>query len=193
MGLIGFDVSHHNYEYVMRHRELIANFDFVMMKATEGKTYADSKVGEYREMFDRLRGFYHYARPENNEPRYEVENFLEVVGADIGYVMLALDWEGNATKCDTTWAYEWLELVREKTGVKPLIYLPKSELPKFKKVADADYGLWIADWDNDDTISTKYTPWGLCAMKQYRVEPLDLDFFNGEITAWCKYCTGARK
>lgn len=178
--------------------------DFVIIKATEGKTGKDPSTYENLKFASELGiwgiGFYHYARPENgNTPIEEAENFLDKVTEtlkkwgenypiNIFYPILALDVEGDALKQANidSWCNSWCQYVEECTYTKPLLYASKSTLSKFKSVAADNYGLWCASWGNDKAPSP-ISPWALCAFKQYRGNPLDLDVFYGDKDAYIRY------
>lgn len=167
------------------------DYDFIVIKATEGKTYDDPNMASHAQNAinnGQLVGFYHYARPENNTPEEEVEHFLRIVKPYIGKAILALDYEGKALKYGSAWAVKWLDLVFEKTGVRPLIYLQGSQVKNYKAVLEKNYGLWVAHWGVD---SPTIAPWGFYAMWQYRGDPLDLDLFNGDRSAWEAYANPA--
>lgn len=167
------------------------DYDFIMIKATEGKTYDDPNMASHAQNAinnGQLVGFYHYARPENNTAEEEVEHFLRIVKPYIGKAILALDYEGKALKYGSAWALKWLDLVFEKTGVRPLIYLQGSQVKNYKAVLEKNYGLWVAHWGVD---SPTIAPWGFYAMWQYRGDPLDLDLFNGDRASWEAYANPA--
>ena len=164
-----------------------ADYDFVIMKASEGVTITDSQAAAHYKKAQRaglLTGFYHYARPEYNTAEREAEYFASIIRPYIGKSILALDYEGTALAYGQAWAKRWLDKVHELTGVKPLIYLQGSAVGNYKTVCDADYGLWVAHWGVD---SPRIGPWHTWALWQYRGDPLDLDYFNGDRDAWMKY------
>lgn len=169
-----------------------ADYDFVIMKASEGVTITDSQAAAHYKKAQRaglLTGFYHYARPEYNTARAEAEHFVSIIRPYIGKSILALDYEGSALAYGASWALKWLQYVEEMTGVKPVIYLQGSAVGNYKAVCDADYGLWVAHWGVD---SPRIGPWHTWALWQYRGDPLDLDYFNGDRAAWMAYA-GAKK
>lgn len=172
--------------------------DFIIMKATEGSTYQDPMLDTHYDIINgsnngkpntsKLYGFYHYARPENNNYKDEVYNFLNSVGHHAGNCIYALDWEGRALTFSASWAKAWMDLVYQETGVKPVIYLQASEewTGKYNSIRDADYGLWIAHWNGKDKPTVKN--WPVWAFWQYTDKPYDLDYFNGTREQFKKYC-----
>ena len=174
---------------------ILQQFDFVIMKATEGKTLVDSYLNvHYNNLHgstdgkpddNKLYGFYHYARPEYNTPKEEAEFFLKTVGHHAGHCIFALDWEGVALNYNIKWAIEWLDYVFEKTGVRPLIYCQGSYTKNLKAVLEKNYGLWVAHYKASTPTTGVYPTY---AIWQYTSTPFDLDYFNGTEEQFRKYC-----
>ena len=115
--------------------------------------------------------------------------------------MLVLDWEtGNNSSfsnCDYAWCKSWLDYVYSKTGVHPILYCSQSISYKFDNIGN--YGLWIAQYANNDPTGYQDAPWNegeyTCAIRQYTScgrlngydENLDLDKFYGGVEEWHKY------
>ena len=186
--LKGIDISHHNkYQFVDGSLN-INSHDFVMIKATEGRSFEDPMLEHYLEVLapEKLYGFYHYARPENNSPISEAKNFIDTIGVYYKEAMLALDWEGKALRCDIHWAVEWLKEVERLTGKKPLFYCSSSYTKKLKPILDNNNGLWVAHYTKDSQPTVHTYPF--YAMWQYTSSPYDKDYFNGDTKAWRRYC-----
>ena len=123
--------------------------DFVIVKATEGKTYTDPYFLNHIENarnLGKLLGFYHFARPENNTPHEEVLNFLASVTSYLGEGIPFLDWESSG-KNNLSWAKEWLDEFYQLTGIRPLIYMSESVTKTYdwSKIAP-EYKLWVAKY-----------------------------------------------
>lgn len=171
----------------------VPDMQFIMIKATEGRTYTDpqfknnahaARAGGF------IMGAYHYARPDvGNSPEEEAANFVSVVKPYIGEIVMALDYEGEAIKYGETWALQWLETVYKLTGVRPMIYLSGSQVKNFKNVAAKNFGLWIAAWMSEAKMKTYMSGWYFWAMWQYSNSggKLDLDWFNGNREQLIKY------
>lgn len=185
----GFDVSHwqDHKAFVKALGELKPAF--CMCKATEGMTYVDrtywNKVNELKQ-FGVLRGAYHYARPENNHPEDEANNFLSTIQFDGRPMLLALDWEDVALTCSPNWALEWLEYVFEHTGIRPMFYCQQSAVSKCKIIADNDYGLWVARYKD---VLGSVAPWQTYAIWQRRSGAVNGNTFNGTLEQLYKYAT----
>ena len=205
MTLSGIDISHHNFTVLKAnglyklHEQAVLGF--VMMKAKEGVSFTDPRfndyiraIGEADIMNDFVQaGAYHYARPENNSATAEARHFVDLVGRYAGHMVFALDVEGRALEVPgvDVWSYEWLREVQKMTGVKPMIYLQRSALRKFKETASGDFGLWLASWTR--TKPAKTDPWPFMAMWQNNGMNIDTDYFFGSPDQWRKYATGGRR
>lgn len=194
--LSGIDISHHNLN--MKDRAAIKQFDFVIMKASEGKTYKDTSLKIWCDILgkDHLKGFYHYCRPEiGNTPKQEADNFLSAIKPYRNdKSLMVIDVEGGALTVSSLdkWVTEWCDYVFKKTGVRPLIYTSEYECKRFKKVCAGGYGLWCAKWSTNKP--KKIAPWKFFAIWQntsnYPVSAVrcDHDYFNGTKEQYLKYC-----
>lgn len=195
----GFDISHWNgKDGVSVGIKAQPDARFVFIKATEGRTYKDPQMYSNfcsAETAGLMVGFYHYSRPENgNSPQQEAENFVNAIKPYIGSCVMALDWEGKALQYGQAWALAWLNAVYVLTGVKPLIYIQGSAVGDYIKVAEADYGLWIACWSGETKMKQYIGKfWDTWAVWQYTDSPLDLDRFNGSEEQFRKYMDARRQ
>lgn len=204
----GCDISHWNAPSDLIQRIRTEGLRFIMIKASEGVNSRDPKTDYFNkicELNDLAVGFYHYARPENgNSPFEEAYNFVSSVEAVTGKIselndgiLLALDWEGEALKCNVEWAIEWCSAVEQLTGITPGIYTGYSyvhDSRAFERVTDRivqhDFWLWIARWNNTPMKDVKYVePWPFAAMHQYSngQGKFDYDMFNGDMETLRKY------
>ena len=201
--LRGIDISHHNEAVILKNPAMLRSWDFVIMKASEGLLYNDSKKARYLSMISKYQGigFYHYARPEiNKDPTGEVDNFLSSVGDYyLGQAILALDVEADALLYPDIddWVYDFCKQVYEHTEVKPVIYCSESQCFRFKKACDFDCGLWCARWGDSQPRKSKIKPWKFWAIWQNQtgansLYKVDTDIFNGDINAWFAYAKGDR-
>lgn len=191
--LSGADISHYNgVDAVDRILAKDSSIEFFIIKTTEGKTWIDpnlkNNVVAALKRNKRI-GLYHYARPENNTPAEEASHFITTInslGIRGGSYLMALDYEGTAHYYGESWAKMFLDLVYAATGVKPLIYLSESYVPKYGTICGGDYGLWIANRNKDNF---KPAPWYTAAIWQYSVKNgYDHNYFNGGTVQWDKYC-----
>lgn len=196
--LSGIDISRHNRN--MKDLRKINDFDFVIMKASEGATYRDATLSYYTHCLDEdtLRGFYHFARPDRgNSAKSEASNFIgAIMKYDTKNALLALDLEAKAltTPCLDLWALDFCKYVKAATGKTPLIYCSLSEVHRFKKCADFGCGLWVAKWGLLKPTKKAIKPFEVFAIWQntnnYIVSGVscDHDYFNGKREQFLKYC-----
>ena len=205
MSLKGIDISNHQ-------RGLDINkidCDFVIIKATEGKSYVDKSCDGFFQQalsLGKKLGVYHFANNSDNTAKQEADWFIQNTQGYIGKAIPILDWEDNITN-NVPWALEWLQRVEEAYGCKPLIYMSESVVNRhdWSPVANANYGIWVAkyrdnlpDYNYDmskagNMPSIKY--WNGYAMWQWTSSGrlngwngnLDCNVFYGDTTAWDKY------
>ena len=175
--------------------------EFVICKATQGTTFVDPSCDRHYQLAKRLGlklGVYHYA--SGGDPITEADFFLKNIQGYIGEAILILDWERLQNPRfgeHASWCKRFLDRVKEKTGVKPLIYMSASVLrmADWSPVSNADYGLWVAGYpDNRDSwdipnFPYSIRPWNFYALWQYTSSGgrLDRDIFSGTREAWDKY------
>ena len=205
MSLKGIDISNHQ-----RGLDLSKiDCDFVIIKATEGKSYVDPSCDTFFQKalsLGKKLGIYHFANNSDNTAQQEADWFIENTRGYIGKAIPVLDWEDNVTD-NVPWALEWLKRVEEAYGCKPIIYMSESVVNRhdWSSVANANYGIWVAkyrdnlpDYNYDmskagNMPSIKY--WSTMALWQWTSTGrlngwngnLDLDVFYGDATAWNKY------
>ena len=200
MALNGIDIS--NYQAGINLS--VVPCDFVICKATEGTYYVNpdcDRAYQQAKANGKLLGVYHYANGGNAVA--EADYFLNNIQGYIGEAILCLDWEWqNNALCGTggkarAWISNWCKRIVEKTGVKPLIYASASLYNEVSGIGD--YGLWIAQYANNNATGYQEHPWNEgaydCAIRQYSScgalsgygGRLDLDKFYGDATAWHKY------
>jgi len=188
MTLKGIDISHHNKWQYEKKQIDISKHDFIILKASEGKTYIDPMMETYMKEIDRLGkpyGFYHYARPEKNNAADEAKHFCEAIGMDGVNAMLVLDWECEALRHPLSWALEWLRYVENVYGKKPLIYCSSWYTKKLAPILENGNGLWVAHYTKKPKPTIHTYPY--YALWQYTSDPYDKDIFNGSIEQWNRY------
>lgn len=176
--------------------------DFVIIKATEGNCYTDPICDQHYQRAKangQLRGFYHFARPDGNDPISEADYFVKECQGYFRDGIPVLDWEMNTW--DVNWAKRWLDRVYEKTGVRPLIYMSASVVNgnDWSSVS-GNYGLWIAGYPARYDVPNPPTPaenelpydigsWAFAVMWQYTSSAgrLDRDVAYIDSVAWSKY------
>lgn len=155
MELNGIDVS--GYQSDIDLSKVAA--DFVIVKATEGIGYVSPSCDrQYQQAkkLGKLLGIYHFARPEFNSAYSEVEFFIKNIKGYLGECAIFLDWE-SAGMWKVSWALQWLQYFRQKTGIAPVFYTYESVLQRYdwSPVAKAGFKLWAAKY-RDYGIDNNY-------------------------------------
>lgn len=157
-GLRGIDVSHYQGRIDWR-RVARSGHHFVIAKATEGRTYIDRTYLRNKaqaEANDLAFGAYHFARPDKgrHDPIREANHFLDVARLEPGNVIPVLDLEttgGLSKRRLTRWILTWLRRVRERLGVRPMVYTSPmgwaERTGDTTAIVEAGYEvLWVAHW-----------------------------------------------
>ncbi|MBI2583831.1 MAG: peptidoglycan DD-metalloendopeptidase family protein [Candidatus Aenigmarchaeota archaeon] len=148
-------------------------------------------------------GAYHFACPVEDDELYcyraytakeEAENFVNAAGNYIkeGYLRPALDLEVGASLGKTAlsnWVNEFMSIVKEKTGVEPIIYVNSNYANNYLDGTVSKYSLWIAHWTYDTSKSPNTGIWSTWDFWQYSEKGtnpgisgnVDLDIFNGDL------------
>lgn len=139
--IFGIDISHHNKIY--NWSNVGNNFQFCIIKATEGKSFKDPKFNSYwtnSKKIGLVRGAYHFFQP-NVPAEKQFNNFKQTVKLSKGDLPPVLDVE--LKECNIGEVNKWLYLAEKHYKVKPIVY---SEYLFFKVYLDgrlADYPIWI--------------------------------------------------
>lgn len=201
--LKGIDISHHQRGI----NSYGSDVDFVIIKATEGVGYVDEqcdRLYQQAKKDGKLLGVYHFARPDlNNSAIAEADWFIKNIQGYIKEAILVLDWESGYLG-NVAWVKAFLDRVKEKTGVKALLYASRSPINSFNwsSVADADYGLWVADYGaNTGQAGNKPVVkwWPFYALWQYTSRGhisgysgnVDMNYFYGDAETWRKYANSS--
>ena len=207
--LHGVDV-HARYQAGLR-ASALAGVDFVITKATGGTSLV---IDGWEGMLAgaSLTGVYHYAR-ENGRAGTAAEEaalFIEQAKKSPDAVLF-LDWEESSSDLgDAAWVLEWMRLVEEGTGRKPVFYTYHAVLkahPELSTIKEAGYRLWYARYPYSAAVGWKdyeapTAPiWGKPLMWQYSsaggiagyMEALDLNIFYGDATDWLSLAAHTQK
>ena len=203
--LKGIDIS--RWQGVINWNAVKDQVNFAIIKASGGDDglYPDGQFVRNRDEARRLgipRGFYHFAGAGN--PEQEAQHFANVVGGLQKGELVVLDWEVPHSN-PVDWCNRFLKKAEALFGVKPLIYLSGSTARglNWQPVVDGNYGLWIAQWGNNDDIpdgNPSSGQWPFWALWQYSstgsvngiAGRVDLDLFNGDdINNFYKYGAGS--
>lgn len=174
--------------------------DFVIVKATQGTGYVSPTFKQQitsAESLGKYLGIYHYA--SSGGAAAEAEHFLQTVVDYIGKAILVLDWEGeqNENFNNPSYALDFLNYVKSKTGVTPFIYMSKSVCRQYKW--DSEYPLWCAQYKNQQPSGYQAQPWtdakGFGAWQSPKIFQYSskgqLDGYSGNLDLDLAYMDGA--
>ena len=136
--------------------------DFVIIKATEGTNYInptwEEQAGQVIQT-NKLLGFYHFASVGN--PIAEADFFISVVKDYIGKAVLVLDFEAGAINAwGNVGARQFLNCVKEKTGVYPMIYMSAEVTRQFNwSIISSTNPLWVAQYASMNPTGYQSEPW----------------------------------
>lgn len=160
--------------------------DAFIFKLTEGNYFKDDTAEEFIQQARALGkpfGLYHFL---DQSPVEEQANFfLSYVTPYLGECLLVLDYEDYGRQ-GADQAKLFLDIIYQKTQVKPLIYMNESDAnaEDWSQVIAGDYGLWIAKYSSN---LPELTQWPDYAMWQYTSSPYDTSYFYGDLHAFNKY------
>ena len=136
--------------------------DFVFIKATEGTKYINptwrEQAGQVTQT-NKLLGFYHFASTGN--PIAEADFFISVVKDYIGKAVLVLDFEAGAINAwGNVGARQFLNRVKEKTGINPMIYMSAEVTRQFNwSMISNTNPLWVAQYASMNPTGYQSAPW----------------------------------
>ncbi|WP_270218921.1 GH25 family lysozyme [Lactococcus lactis] len=136
--------------------------DFVIIKATEGTNYInqtwEEQAGQVIQT-NKLLGFYHFASTGN--PITEADFFISVVKNYIGKAILVLDFEAGAINAwGNVGARQFLNRVKEKTGINPMIYMSAEVTRQFNwSIISSTNTLWVAQYASMNPTGYQSEPW----------------------------------
>lgn len=127
--------------------------DFVFIRATMGETAKDKRFAvnwKAAQSRTKLRGAYHYFRPNENSIR-QARNFISTVELRPGDLPPVLDIEERPRKqpMDSlkVGLKRWLNEVEKHYGIQPILYSGDSYFTDFLEKEFSDYVLWIANYN----------------------------------------------
>jgi GH25 family lysozyme M1 (1,4-beta-N-acetylmuramidase) len=131
---------------------------FAIIRATMGNRYRDQRYARNLSGATRnglVVGAYHYAKPSAApwDPRAEADHFLRVARVAAGDLVPVLDIEeagGLGPRQLRRWARAWLDRVRSRTGVRPMIYSGShfwhGAMRNTSWFGELGHPLWVAHW-----------------------------------------------
>lgn len=136
---------------------LNVSYDFVMIKATEGNYYVSPTCDTHYQQakgMGKKRAVYHFTN--FGDSIQEADFFIDNCTGYVRDAIFVLDWEGAGVG-DVGKALTFLRRVRDRTGVKPAIYMSEwvENNYDWSPVVAEDFGLIIAKY-SDYEIDNNY-------------------------------------
>ncbi|MBL1408422.1 glycoside hydrolase family 25 protein [Sphingobacterium faecale] len=198
--VFGIDISEYQGKINWEEVELINQefpVDFVFVRATMGQKNKDKKFQtnwKGAQERNKLRGAYHYFRPNENSVK-QAENFIRTVKLSSGDLPPVLDIEERpkSQSMDSlkVGLKRWLDRVEDHYKVKPIVYSGDSYFSDFLEKEFRDYTLWIANYNFwVEKPKGHWNFWqfsergAVSGIKGY----VDLNMFQGDIEALEKLC-----
>src|SRR5690606_36330680 len=164
--------------------------DFVFIRSTMGEKAKDKRFAENwkaAESRAKLRGAYHYFRPNENSKK-QARNFIATVKMKPGDLPPVLDIEERPRRqpMDSlkVGLKRWLDEVEQHYGVKPILYSGDSYFTDFLEKEFSDYILWIANynfWVDKPKKHWNYWQFSERGFVRGIKGPVDLNMFKGNI------------
>lgn len=154
--IFGIDVS--QYQSVIKWEDVsLINdrfvIDYVFVRATMGESKKDIRFNENWEgvrSINKIRGAYHYFRPNENSIK-QAENFIKTVRLRPGDLPPVLDIEEHPKRQSMDslkmGLKRWLNLVEKHYKVRPILYSGDKYYSDFLEKEFSDYPLWIANYN----------------------------------------------
>lgn len=165
MAMYGMDLSHYQDKVDLTK----GNYDFCIIKATEGIGYTDRSFDKFAIQLTRLNkliGCYHFARPDLHGTiqamKEEANWFITEIRRMnlIGKAILVLDWEKEPMDKEELLS-TWCDTVQSETGVVPFIYGSRYKLTEWKN-AGWDllnrHPIWMALWPSVNRYEVGVNP-----------------------------------
>ena len=188
----GIDVSYHQ-DKIQWAKVRKAGIRFAFIRVSDGTTVEDPQFDENwiaAKQAHVLRGAYQYFRPEQS-PTAQADLLIATIARDGGELAPVIDVEATGGKGPAQIAAAikiWIERVRTRLGVEPIIYTS----PEFwrDRVGGADFStqkLWLAHYTEEcPRVPAPWTTWTFWQFsKTGRVSGIngavDLDVFAGTI------------
>ena len=172
--MIGIDVSDHQGVIDWSKVKASGQVQFAIIKASQGGSF---KAKRWAKNYDNatkqglIVGAYHFADGKES-PAIEAANFLNTLGERKLGLPPVLDVETGfplKNQKGVDWVIEWLEIVEQKLGVKPMLYTNSNFVKK--TFGDSgkplgNYKIWFAKWGSQP-LKGSTPPWDRWSIWQY--------------------------
>lgn len=194
--IAGIDVSKHNGD-IDFDKVRDDDYQFVFIKASEGKTYRDDAFDRNYQAAVRAGlkvGAYHFFR-KNRTGREQADNLLAAIKGkplDLPLVIdLEDDWGNGATTSHDTAVKRLFDMIAvlKGKGYQVMIYTNNDGYDKYYKDLLGDCDLWLCSFTSPDRLNMPHL------IQQYSHEgevdgvegEVDLNVFRGTVSEWERY------
>jgi lysozyme len=198
--VFGIDISRYQGNEINFLNKQIDKLSFIICKATEGITYTDSSFKTNWPAIQAkgyVRGAYHFYHCDD-DPSKQVANYLGVMGTFFATDFPPIvDFEESSIDAGVNKAsiqpnlLQFLTLLEQKTGRKPLIYTDNNTANAYlTDPAFAGYSLWIANYSSTPKIPNVWKNWTIWQQSpSYKLNGQlnDYDVFNGDSNAFSNF------
>lgn len=162
-------------------------FGFIIIKATEGKTFVDPKFKDNvtsAKAATILTGAYGFSRPGSSKPEDEAQALLKQI-QEVGGVDLPpmLDMEDNGGLSDSdlcNFVTKWRETIQKVDKRKPILYLDIEFYNKLSSIVK-DFIVYIAEYGVKEPRIKDYQFWQYTNSEIIQGGKFDGDYFNGSL------------
>ena len=190
----GIDVSYHQ-DVIRWPRVRKAGIRFAFIRVSDGTTFADPRFRDNWEgarAAKIARGAYQFFRPEESAIA-QADLLIAAIARDRGELPPAIDVEvsgGRTHQQVVTAIRTWVERVRARLGVEPIVYTSPELWRDLTGNADfSSQPLWIAHYTTDcPRVPPAWSAWAFWQHSKTGTVPgiqghVDLDVFAGELEA----------
>ncbi len=194
----GIDLSHYqNPEDLMWDSLNIGHgtipIEFVILRATMGSNGKDKNFSEFWALAaqkDKLRGAYHFYRPDE-DPIKQAAQFLETVQLAPGDLAPVLDIERHPHRISKKQLRKnlqiFLDILEQRYHVKPILYTYYHYYNDYLEKDFAQYPVWLANY-NDVLVPHEKISWAIWQFTENGIvhginTKVDLNVFNGSLRA----------
>lgn len=167
-------------------------YSFVICKASEGKTFHDSKfIVNYKSATAAglIVGAYGFARPSGSTAEDEANTLIDIVESAGGFQLPAiLDMEDAGGLTDDQlgqFVTKWRETIQKHDNREPIIYLNIDFYDRLKSYLDG-FIIWIAEYEVDNPKMEGWSFWQYTDQGKTEGGTFDIDYFNGDLNELMK-------
>lgn len=151
-----------------------AGIQAAYIKLSEGATFDDPDSIKHAKAASKAGlpyGFYHFARPDNNEPEAEAQHVFRRLGRLSPDLRLVLDLEHAPAKPSYgEWARRFSTAIHARLGYYPVFYSYGPYIQGMKLTKPVGNGLWLASYGRNDGTEHPFeipAPWKRAVMHQF--------------------------